>query len=160
MTNGDNPFKVKSQVQRGGKPSFRSREDRQDTPTLDVHGIVFVDIKANLFDEIARETAKTLAGSERKFNKPSQIRKFYDELTMWEMRVAQQPDRFNEYLPFIRMLNAKAAYAKGRELVDANFEAFINRCVGQVESKETLRICKLFFEAFLGFYRELRPSDR
>ena len=48
------------------------------------------------------------------------------------------------------MLNAKAAYAQGRQHVDANFVALIARCLGQVDSPETLRNFKLFFEAFLG----------
>ena len=68
-------------------------------------------------------------------NKPAQIRQFYDELVMWEERVRQDPDRFDEFLPFIRMLNAKAAYAQGRGHVDANFVALIARCLGQVEAR-------------------------
>ncbi|MDS4058114.1 MAG: type III-A CRISPR-associated protein Csm2, partial [Candidatus Contendobacter sp.] len=71
-----------------------------------------------------------------------------------------EPERFKDYLPFILMLNAKLAYAKGRRLVDDKFVKLIGDCLKQVKDPETLRICKLFFEAFLGFYKELRPSDK
>jgi CRISPR-associated protein Csm2 len=44
--------------------------------------------------------------------------------------------------------------------VDDHFAKMIGDCLKQVKDPETLRICKLFFEAFLGFYKELRPSDK
>jgi len=77
---------------------------------------------------------------------------------MWEEKARADKDRFAEYLPFIRMLNAKAAYAKGRKHVDENFVAFVSCCVGQVDDYDSLRIFKIFFEAFLGFYKQERPT--
>ena len=69
------------------------------------------------------------------------------------------PRKFDEYLPFIRMINAKAAYALGRNLVDDNYVKLINESLKQVDSTETLRNFKLFMEAFMGFYKEKRPKD-
>jgi CRISPR-associated protein Csm2 len=106
---------------------------------------------------VAKRTAEKIAGDKYR-NKPSQIRQFYDELVMWEEKVRQSPARFGEYLPFIRMLNAKAAYAEGRKHVDQNFVELIAHCLGQVSDERTLRNFKLFFEAFLGFYKLERPS--
>ena len=149
---------------RGGGPRRDDRRDerRDAPPPLDTSGIVLKPpgggpLNPTLFDEIAAGVAKTLAGNGDR-NKPAQIRQFYDELVMWEEKVQQSPDRFAEFLPFVRMLNAKAAYALGRRHVDDNFLKFIGDCVRQVDNPATLRNFKLFFEAFLGFYKLERPS--
>jgi len=111
-----------------------------------------------LFNTIALEQAKTVASGGDRKNKATQLRKFYDELVLWDSKVNQQPDKFDEYLPFIRMLNAKAAYAQGRNLVDENFVRLLNNGLKQVETAETLHTFKLFMEAFMGFYKQERPN--
>ena len=116
-------------------------------------------LPADLFDGVARGAAKHVAGGDRnQKNKPSQLRQFYDELVMWEEKVQRDERRFREYLPFIRMLNAKAAYAAGRKHVDDNFVNLMHHCLGQVDDARALRNFKLFFEAFMGFYMVERPS--
>ena len=118
-----------------------------------------------LFDETARDAAKIVNGEGRNLNKSSQLRKFYDELLMWEERVHGSgregaEARLREYLPLIRMLNAKAAYAQGRKHVGPDFVRLLRRCLEQIEDKpETLRHARLFFEAFMGFYKTLRPTE-
>ena len=143
--------------QRPGKPQPNSghgaKTSYQEHPTLETADIKFTDLKANLFDSVAKRTAVTLADSKREANKSTQIRRFYDELMMWENKTSLNPEKFPEYLPFIRMLNAKVAYAEGRGHVDANFTRFMNHCLQQVTDAKTLRIFKLFFEAMLGFYK-------
>lgn len=139
----------------GGGGDYRDRN--RDEPTIITSGIDFAELKPELFNSIARQAAETIAQNNR-VNKSSQIRKFYDELCMWESKVNLDPARFDDYLPFILMLNAKLAYAKGRKLVDANFVKLIGDCLKQVKDQKTLRICKLFFEAFLGFYKELEEK--
>ncbi len=139
------------------RPSSASNQRNEPTET-EAH-LVFTPLNPELFNKVARQAAEVVAEN-RGANKPSQIRKFYDELCMWETKVSMEPSRFNDYLPFILMLNAKLAYAKGRRLVDDQFAKLIGDCLKQVKDPETLRICKLFFEAFLGFYKELRPSDK
>jgi CRISPR-associated protein Csm2 len=116
-------------------------------------------LNAELFNGVAHEAAKAIAKAEDKLNKPTQLRRFYDEMVLWETRVSQQPDKFNEYLPFIRMMNAKAAYAEGRKLVNPDFVRLMNHTLGQVKDPETLTHCKLFWEAFMGFYKQVRPKD-
>ncbi len=59
---------------------------------------------------------------------------------------------------FIRMLNAKAAYAEGRKHVDKSFVDLMAHGLKQVTDPAALRHFKLFFEAFLGFYKAERPS--
>ena len=151
--------------QRQGQGYRGGYDDRQITP-IDTSEILFKDIKADLFDRIAKNAAIALAAN-NKSNKPTQLRRFYDEIVMWDQKATMSvktPEKFAEYLPFIRMLNAKVAYAEGRKnsghgLVDNNYVTLIYECLKQVDSTETLRIFKLFIEAFMGFYKQERPKD-
>lgn len=128
-------------------------------PSIDLSKVQFGDnLDPQLFNQVAKDCAKTI-GDNRRCNKPSQLRRFYDELSMWVSKVEQHPERFAEYRPFILMLNAKAAYAKGRDLIDDNFVNLLAHCLGQADDATKLRQVKLFFEAFLGFYKEVRPKD-
>ncbi len=139
----------------------RNRPNRSEDgpPTLQFNGIRFVKpLDPELFNSTALKAAKEVARSGRS-NKPSQLRKFYDELLTWEARVAQRPDKFPEYLPMIRMLNAKVAYAEGRKLVDAVFVDLMRHTLSEVKDPETLSICKLFWEAFMGFYKKEGPRE-
>ena len=113
-----------------------------------------------LFDEIANETAKAIADEgQAGRNKSTQLRRFYDELLRWDEKVnggggEGAEERLREHLPFIRMMNAKAAYAKGRKLVGQSFVDMLRQCLGQVdEDPAALRNCRHFFEAFMGFYK-------
>lgn len=116
-------------------------------------------IAPQLFDEtareVAREVARVVAGGKREANtnKSTQLRRFYDELVMWHGKARQQPEQFEAYLPMIRMLKAKAAYAKGRKLVDGAFLDMVEQTIDYIDSKERLDTAKLFFEAFIGFYK-------
>lgn len=90
----------------------------------------------------------------RDANKSTQLRKYYDELAMWDDKIHRAADKNTEYqksAPYIHMLKAKAAYAKGRSHVDDNFIAIFNRLLDQIDSAETLHHAKLFYEAMLGF---------
>ncbi len=126
--------------------------------TMNTKDINLKEISVDLFDKIAREKAETISADTRS-NKPTQLRRFYDEIVMWETKVTQKPEKFAEYLPFIRMMNAKAAYAKGRRLVNDDFVTLLSDCLRQVECDKTMRHFKLFMEAFMGFYKEKRPKE-
>ena len=142
---------------RGGNQG-RPREDAY-TPDLSVEDIRFSGtLDPELFNGIAKRCAETIGTNQRR-NKPSQLRRFYDELVMWQTKVGPDEARFQEVRPFILMLNAKAAYAQGRDLVDPNFVKLLERCLRQAEDAKTLGYAKLFFEAFLGFYKEQRPGE-
>ncbi|CAK0771624.1 CRISPR-associated protein Csm2 [Gammaproteobacteria bacterium] len=142
---------------------FSGTQSREGSPTLqqppsDTSRIKFDEIDADLFDKIAKNMARKLAEN-TKSNKPTQLRRFYDEICMWNERVEMEEKRFDELLPFIRMLNAKAAYAKGRNLVDENFVILIRHCLSEVKNPKTMKYFKLFMEAVMGFYKEERPKD-
>ncbi len=98
----------------------------------------------------------------RDSNKPTQLRKFYDELCMWTDKT-QDVKSLEMNLPFIKMMNAKVAYAKGRDLVDEQFLAWFSTCMDQIKTTdqaglETLRNFRTLFEAFIGFYKMYRPK--
>jgi len=126
-----------------------------------------------LFDEIADEMAYRISKYEDG-NKSSQLRKYYDEVLMWDKKI-KNPEQYFEYLPLIKMINAKVAYANGRggnkPLVDKNFVDLIRHCLGQLKSPDkpenedskkkalaTFTNFKLFFEAFMGFYKVYKPK--
>ena len=91
-----------------------------------------------------------------KHNQSTQIRKYYDELSMWDDKIHRAADKNAEYqktAPYIHMLKAKVAYALGREHVDKHFMDVFNKIIGQIDSAETLHHAKLFYEAMLGFRR-------
>lgn len=134
------------------------RHDERLVVAIDTTEIRLKNIEVDLFDRVAKQAATAIA-SNRYSNKQSQLCRFYDEISTWESKVLLNPEKFDEYLPFIRMINAKVAYAKGRKQVDDNFVRLINDGLRQVEDLHTLRMFRLFMEAFMGFYKEKRPRD-
>ena len=142
-------------------PEHRN-DGRHSTPATDIsiNDIKFgADMPDELFNEIAKNMARIIAESSNKNNKATQLRKFYDELVMWHSKVYTEHSKdtrdakYKELAPFIRMLNAKVAYAKGRKHVDSNFEIMFSCCISQINNAETLHHAKLFMEAFMGFYK-------
>lgn len=116
---------------------------------------------AEIFSDIAQQAAEQIKSNKDK-NKTTQLRKFYDELAMWNERVQLEREnkdaKFQELAPFIKMLKAKVAYAEGRKHIDDKFSAVFNQCIDQANNAETLRDAKLFMEAVMGFCKleELR----
>lgn len=112
----------------------------------------------DLFDETAKEIARTLRphpGNRRSSNKTTQIRRFYDELLRYRS-AARTDEEVAKILPFIRMINAKAAYASQRDsdgapLVDRNFREFLRVVLDQVVDRRTLENACTLFEAVIGF---------
>ena len=122
---------------------------------LNINEIKFgTDKSAEIFSDIAQRAAQYIK-SHKNVNKTTQLRKFYDELAMWNDRVQlvreNKEVKFKELVPFIKMLKAKVAYAEGRKHVDKNFSEVFNRCIDQANNVETLRDAKLFMEAVMGF---------
>jgi len=113
-------------------------------------------VPPELFEETARHAAEVVAQGKREVNKSYQLRRFYDELSMWEERVRQDERKFKDYLPFIKMLKAKAAYAEGRGHVDGAFVDMLEQMIDFIRKPEDLYLAKTFFEAFLGFYRRYK----
>lgn len=120
-----------------------------------INSIKFGDGKSEyIFSDIANEAAQKIK-SKQNANKNTQLRKFYDELSMWNERVnlaeENRQELFNDLLPFIKMLKAKVAYAKGRKHIDENFMDIFNKIIDEIKSPKTLKDAKLFLEAVMGY---------
>jgi len=117
-------------------------------------------VNPDLFSTEAEKQAKKVAdeGSKTR-NKRSQIRKFYDEVLNFSTRVGKDPEEFQRMLPYLKMLNAKAAYARGRDLISDGFKDFITSALKQVNDREDFEVFLGLFEAFMGYYRLYRPSE-
>ena len=111
---------------------------------------------AELFNQRAEEVANRLNQAAGSLNKPTQIRRFYDELVGWQERIDGDDEKFRQYEAFIRMLNAKVAYAKGRKLVDEEFVSWFRQCIQTTTTARALDHFRLHFEAVLGFLKALR----
>ncbi|MCG6659397.1 type III-A CRISPR-associated protein Csm2 [Halomonas campisalis] len=107
--------------------------------------------------ELYDKNAEQFAGM---FRKPesSQLRRFYDELVRLETQARQQPEKWEEIKPLVKMLNAQVAYAHGRQHVDEVFYNAFVELIRQIESLEHLTRCKHFLEATIGF-RKLKEAQ-
>ena len=103
-----------------------------------------------LAKEIYKEQQESKGG---KANKPTQIRKFYDEVIRFDSMVKANNEEFENMLPYIKMLNAKVAYAMGRDLVSKGFKDFISYSLGQIHTKDDFDVFADLFEAFMGYYK-------
>ncbi|MGQ9569284.1 MAG: type III-A CRISPR-associated protein Csm2 [Thermodesulfovibrionales bacterium] len=114
-------------------------------------------IDSELFSSKAEELAKIIYREQHessgKANKPTQIRKFYDEVLRFDGMIKTKPDDFENLLPYLKMLNAKAAYAMGRNLVSKGFKDFISTSLNQIKDKDDLNAFAGLFEAFMGYYK-------
>ena len=112
---------------------------------------------ADMFDKDAQTIAFALANGSS--NKSSQIRRFYDELLRYKSQVRDDAG-LKTALPFIRMLNARAAYAGSRKppLVDKGFQEFLRTLLDQVKDKDTLRNACTTFEAVIGFRKGIEEQ--
>jgi CRISPR-associated protein Csm2 len=109
-------------------------------------------------DMIAKEVFNAQLRTNGKANKPTQLRKFYDEVLRFDgmlksLPSEKQKDEFEKLLPYLKMLNAKAAYAMGRDLVTREFKDFIFQSLKQIHTKDDFDIFAGLFEAFMGFYK-------
>ncbi len=120
-------------------------------------------VDPTLYSSKAEALSKELAGecenSRRRLNKRTQIRKFYDEVVRLDMAARTREQDWENILPLVHMVIAKAAYARGRELVSDNFVKFIRSSIEQVKEPQDLNVFVNFFEAFVGFYRMDCPAN-
>jgi CRISPR-associated protein Csm2 len=93
-----------------------------------------------------------------KWNRRSQLRKFFDEVIRYNELYQNNNDEWDNILLMIHMLVAKAAYAKGRNLISKEFADFIRDSVRQVNTPKDLELFANFFEAFMGFNRLYGPN--
>jgi len=119
-------------------------------------------IEKNLYskvaDDIANKVYEDYQSSRSKKNNISQIRKFYDEVLRFDSILKSFPEEkrneeFKKILPYLNMLNSKAAYAEARELVSEKFRNFIKAGLSNIHEKSDFDVFVGLFEAFMGFYK-------
>lgn len=118
-------------------------------------------VHPELFSSTAEKLAELVFQGQlrnNKLNKPTQLRKFYDEVVRFDSELKafpaeQQEQEFNKLLPYLKMLNAKAAYAIGRDLISSEFKDFISSAIQQIHEKKDFDAFYGLFEAFMGFYK-------
>lgn len=119
-------------------------------------------IDPTLFSSQAEKLAKEIANDieqSRNANKRTQIRKFYDEVVRLDMEAKARESEWHNIVPLVHMLTAKAAYAKGRNLISDGFLNFIKQSVDQIGTPKDLSVFANIFEAFMGFYRLHGPKN-
>lgn len=120
----------------------------------------------DLFSERAEGWAKEISqAGDNKKNKSTQLRKFYDEVVRFDgiiksVGADQQKQEFNTMLPYLKMLNAKVAYAEGRDLVSREFKDFIKKSLAKVNDIEDFNAFAGFFESFMGFYKYYSEKEK
>ncbi len=146
----------------GGRPQGGGHQPQ--TPPLNEALMRFYDdegkVRPELFDTNAAAIAETFALAPKEANSYTQLRRFYDEVVDLQERAEENPQIFAQLLPIIRMLNAKAAYAKGRKKVDENFVRFVKTSIDQIKTVKDLHTFKTLFEAVMGFYKATRKGAK
>lgn len=112
-----------------------------------------------LFSDTAGKYAEQFSKADERFNKRSQIRKFYDEVMRLNSLSKANAEEWDNILPYVNMLIAKATYAEGRKLVTSDFVDFMKTCIRQVHVQKDLEVFANFFEALMGFYRKYRQAS-
>ena len=131
---------------------YKDKEKRILNPEL------FSGVAENLADNIYMSGLRKKKDGKQKLelNKRTQIRKFYDEVIRLNSLANNKtnPEKWDNILPYVNMLIAKAAYAEGRDNVTGDFTDFMKKSIKQISDSEDLLVFANFFEAFMGFYRK------
>ena len=158
---------MNKQHQRPNQPNPQrpSSETRQGSGHSDLPKIEFwADrerkiVNPDLFVSIAYTYSEKISNDDKKKNKRSQIRKFYDEVIHYYDLLKGNKEIFPQLLPYIKLLRAKVYYSLGRGHITDHFKNMIENCLNQIQTYEDFEVFKNFFEAFMGYYRYHRPKD-
>lgn len=134
---------------------------REDIEVIRLGDDLPPDIYNGIAERIANKLPKRIKWKE--VNSSTQIRRFYDELVLWNdrVRLAKADDRGTMFVrckPYVNMLVAKAVYAEARGLVSSGFVDLIRQLIRQIKNPETLRQGKLFLEAVIGFRKGMEGN--
>lgn len=147
----------------------KQKKELKTVAELEAKPAIEIDIKAateELFGNEAKRTAVRMLEDksvDSKMDKPTQVRRFYDEIALWSDKIQSKADSdaaFRDALPYIRMMKAKLAYAYGRKLLSEDFVSTFTHIINQIDSPKTLKNAKLFFEAYLGFAKAIEQQKK
>ncbi len=115
-------------------------------------------IDPKLFSETAEEFAREIGQEDRRKNKGTQLRRFFDEIVRLNSQAQAEGSDWDTILPLVHMIVAKAAYAQGRRLVTRSFVDLIKSGINQIKEKDDLQVLTNFMESFMGFYKIYGPK--
>jgi len=116
-------------------------------------------LDADLLDEKAKERAISF-----KQLKPTQMRRFYDEIKAIERKIMTGKDieeceeNFKRDRALIVMLKAKAVYAEKRGVSPREFTQFVFDHVGSVQDLKDFKGFVKAFEAVVAFHKFFAPE--
>jgi CRISPR-associated protein Csm2 len=111
----------------------------------------------NLFSECADKWAKEISRSD-KAPKYSQIRNFYDEILVFKTKLIANKDEFEKLFPYIKMLNAKFAYAQARKVMSELCQKSFSEAINKIKDYDDFMLFTDFFESFMAFYKQYKPK--
>ena len=157
---------------RQGNQQGQMHSSRPQTTAQSSETVVYYDADGNIdkkwVDEKALDVVNALTPERdprtkkaKKNNKSNinsaQLRRFYSEVKtlerIWITR-GQTNEAFAALLPQIKILKAKAAYAKGREVAPQYFQTWMSAHVNAVNSPKDFEAFLLHFEAVIGFSKQ------
>lgn len=114
--------------------------------------------KKDLFSEIVKKYVDILSKEKTQtVNKDTQIRKFYNEVLRFKMKlILNKGDEniFAKLLPYIKMINAKLSYSCERKHISQNCKNLFTICINRIEDIDDFMLFVDFFEAFIAFYKK------
>ncbi len=124
-----------------------------------------------LFDSTAQKVADSFVGKNKKGTpigvSSTQLRRIFDEVKRYEQVLAQPDAKWEEQLPYVKMIKSKVAYSVARAAknkpeekgVYSNLEKFISSSINLIRDEKDYHIFVSLFEAAYGFYYEKAPSS-
>ena len=121
-------------------------------------------IKVDLFDATAKKVAESFIGQDKKGHdigvSSTQLRKIFDEVKRFEQILMGNAGKWNEQLPYIKMIKSKVAYNltragdkdKALKGVYKNLELFISSGIDRIANEKDYHVFVSVFEASYGFY--------
>ncbi len=136
----------------GNRQGYQPSGQRQESAP--VEKAVYFDNKGNLDARWVDTEAEKVALNLGEGVKAAQLRKFYNEVKtlerMWITR-GRTDEAFAELLPQVKILKAKAAYAKARGVASDHFHRWLSEHVNAVNTPKDFAAFLLHFEAVVGF---------
>jgi len=111
-----------------------------------------IELSENLLTTVPQQLAKDLRLSEAT---ASQIRKFYDDLTLLQMKTKNlnlsEEEFKKKILPLVHFTKAKIAYKVGCKVVPPSFLKSISPYIEKIETIEDFSNFLLFYQAIIAY---------
>jgi len=125
----------------------------------------------DLFDEQAQKIAESFVGKNKKGFEigvsSTQLRRIFDEVKRYERVLLGTESKWEEQIPYVKMIKSKVAYTVARASktkpeekgVYKNLEAFISSGINLIKTEKDYHTFVSLFEAVYGFYYEKAPKS-